>query len=151
MDTRRQALLLGDTPAQISQLSSLFFIEGGAKTLLVLRRHAREFTQHLASSLRKMQCVIAAILRAPPALDDALSFEVIHQRDHAAGHYSEMLGQCLLADTRVGRNLSQQPCIRSRQPNLRNSFGKTARPMRPHLGQEESSTRRTPVGGNSSI
>ena len=134
MHTRRKPLLLGDTPAQISQLHPFFFTEGGAKTLFVLRSNAGELTKHLVSSLRKLQCVIAAIFRAPPALDDSLGFEFIDQRDHAAGHYPEMSGQCLLADTRIGRNLAKQPRIWSRQPNLRNSLGKTTRPVCPQLG-----------------
>lgn len=111
-----------------------FFAEGGAKTLFVLCSNPGEFTNHLVSSLRKLQCVVAAIFRAPPALDDSLGFEFINQRDHAAGHYSEILRQCLLADARIGRNLPEQPRIGSRQPDLRNSFGKTACPMCSHLG-----------------
>jgi hypothetical protein len=134
MHTRRQPLLLGDTPAQISQLHPFFFTESRAKTLFVLCSNAGELTKHLVSSLRKLQSVIAAVFRAPPALDDSLGFEFIDQRDHAAGHYPEMPGQCLLADARIGRNLTEQPRIWSRQPNLRNSLGKTTRPVRPQLG-----------------
>lgn len=102
-----------------------FFTEGGAKVLFVLCGNAGELTKHLVSSLRKLKRVIAAILGAPPALDDSLGFEFIHQRDHAAGHYPEMFRQCLLADPRIGRNLSEQTRIGSRQPNRRNSFRKT--------------------------
>ena len=134
MHTRRQPLLLGDTPAEIFQLHPFVSTESGAKMLFVLCRNAGELTKHLVSSLRKLQCVIAAIFRAPPALDDSLGFEFIDQRDHAAGHYPEMFRQCLLADPRIGRNLPEQPRIWSRQPNLRNSFRKTTCPMCPHLG-----------------
>jgi hypothetical protein len=151
MHTRRQPLFLGDTSAQISQLHPFFFTEGGAKTLFVLCSNAGKLTKHLVSSLRKLQGVIAAILGAPPALDHSLGFEFIHQRDHAAGHYPEMFRQRLLADPRIGRNLTEQPRIWSRQPNLRNSFGKTTCPMRPQLGQEESGASRAPITRNSLI
>jgi hypothetical protein len=134
MHTRRQPLLLGDTAAQISQLHPFFFTEGGAKALVVLCSNPGELTQHLVSPRRKVQCVIAAILRASPPLDDSLGFEIINQRDHAAGHCPEMFRHCLLADARIGRYLPEQPGIRSRQSNLCNSFGKTTCPMGAHLG-----------------
>ncbi len=133
MHTRRQPLLLSDTPAQFSQLHPFFFTEGGAKALVVLYSNPGELTQHLVSPRRKVQCVIAPILRAPPPLDDSLGFELIHQQDHAARHDTEMICQHLLADARIGRNLPEQPRIRSHQPNPCNAFGKTTGPMCAHL------------------
>lgn len=134
MHTRRQSLLLGDTPAQISQLHPFFFTEGGAKALVVFGSNPGELTEHLVSARREMQRVITAILRAPPTLDDAFGLEIIDQQHHAARHHPEMICQYLLTDARIGRKLPEQPRIRSRQPNLCHAFAKTTRPMSAHLG-----------------
>jgi hypothetical protein len=107
MHARRQPLFLGYATAQISHLHPFFFAEGGTKTLFVLCRNAGQLAQDLVSSRRKVQRVIAAIFGAPPALDDSLGFEFIHQCDHAAGHYPEMFRQHLLADARIGCNLPE--------------------------------------------
>jgi hypothetical protein len=149
MDPRCQPLVVGDAPQQLSELRPFFFIQGGTKALFVRRGNAREFSEHLAPSLGEVQRVVAPVLRTPPTLKDSLCFEIVHQRDHAARHHPQMLRQCLLADPGVGRNLAQQARIRSRQPKLRNSFGKAARSVRPHLSQKKGGTRRASIGRTS--
>ncbi len=134
MHARGKPLLLGDAPAQVSQLYPFFFAEGGAKALLVLCGNPGKLTQHLASLRCEVQFVIAAILRATAPLDDAFGFEFIDQQHHAAGHYPKMFRQRLLADAGIGGNLSQQPRIGSCQPNLRHAFGKTTPPVSADLG-----------------
>ena len=78
MYSRRQALLLCDAPAQISQLDSLFSAERGTKMLLVLGGDARQFGDYLVSAPGEMQSIIAAIFGAAPALEDPLGFEFVN-------------------------------------------------------------------------
>ena len=114
MHTGSKTLLLGDPSAQIPQLDPFFPAERAAETLLVLGSNPGEITQHLVTPLRKMKCIVTAILRAPPALNDSFGFKFINQRHHAAGHHPEMFRQGLLTDARVGCDLPQQPRIGSR-------------------------------------
>jgi hypothetical protein len=106
-----EPLLFRNSAAQISQLKPLFFAERSAELLLVLSSGPRDLAKDLTTSISKKQAIVASILCATPALDNAFAFEFIHKCNNPARHYPEVLGYRLLAYTRIGSDLSQQACI----------------------------------------
>ena len=107
-------MVVRDALTQYAQLNSLVSAQRATKALIMFHRDAGNLPKHPASFLGEMQLIVAAIFRAPPPLDDPLALQVVHQRDHAARHHSEMLGESLLADSPIRGNLAQQSRISRR-------------------------------------
>lgn len=110
----------------------------------MFRRHPRKFAHYRPAVFAQLQRVVATVFTAPPAGDNAFCFEIIDKGDHPAGHNSEVLRQCLLADPGVRRNLTDQARVWRGQSQSGNSVGKASRGLGSYLSQEKSNSHRPP-------
>jgi len=106
-----EALLIGNPLQKMRELPLLLFTKCGQQSLLVFTRDAADCLQGGASLLREVQSIAAPIIRIAAPLDEAAGFQIIHQRDQAAGDHLESVGQRLLGHGRSCVKDAQHPRV----------------------------------------
>ncbi len=135
MDAGSQPLLAGNADEQLPKLGVLVGRQRRADVLLVRGGDPRDFSQLGAGC--GMQRVQPAIITVASPLHEPLAFEVVDQRDDAAGMDSYPLRDRLLAQSGCGRDHPQQPNVRRAQVNGLEPFGDALRGVRTKLSEQE--------------
>ena len=85
----------------------------------------------------QVQCILPAIISVRLAFDEPLLFERIQDGYQTAGMDAEPRGELLLAQTTRGGQQAQDPRVRRRQVEARDSLAESQGCMRAYLGQQE--------------
>jgi hypothetical protein len=130
-------LLVGDALQQRRQLVAFLVRERRTQCPLMLSRNLGNVLQDLAAFARQVQRVAPPIARLIAAFQQAALFQVVDQRDQAAGRDAELSSKRLLADPFCGLNDSKNSGISRNELECPKSFGKGRGSMASNLRQEE--------------
>jgi hypothetical protein len=138
VDSRRESLLLSDSPEQFRELLALRFAEGRQKTFLMFTCNSTDLLQNGVSLVRQVKRVLSPVLGVRTALDQGTLFEAIEHRNEPAGMNAEFRGKFLLA--RSGGNLqkAQDAGVGRRKCQGRKPFGKPRRRVSTNLSKQKS-------------
>jgi hypothetical protein len=100
---------------------------------LMLSRNLGNVLQNLAAFARQVQRVAPPIARLIAAFHQAALFQIVDQRDEAAGRDAELRSKRLLADPFCGLNDSKNSSISRNELECPKSFCKGGRSMAPNL------------------
>lgn len=142
VDARGETLLGGDGFEQAGELCVLGVVERGADVVL-MRGADRTHLGHHAGALRgEVQGVVAAVLCVPPSFDEPFALQAVDQCDDPARYDSQLLGQGLLAASRLGGDHAQQPDVGGDHSEFADPLGEPRRGVSTHLCEQERRSRR---------
>jgi hypothetical protein len=125
---RGESLLPGDAGKEPAELLSLGRGEGSADVVLVRGADGPELRLHeLPARGGQVEGVVPAVVRVAPSLDEAATFEVVHEQHEPAGRGPQLAGEFLLALPRLPGDQPQEARLGRREVEVGDPLGERRR------------------------
>jgi hypothetical protein len=140
MDTCAQPLLGGHSLQQLVQLAPLGHVEPAQQVALGIPTDAFELGHNDLTVSCEVQRMHSTVAAAPSTLDEAALLEIVEEHDHSAGWGTELLGDGLLATTRMLGHGSEHADVGRGDTEWRHLLREPRGGMGTELGQQECRT-----------
>jgi hypothetical protein len=137
VDALAKPLLGRDALQQLQQLPALRDAEPTQQIALGVAADAVDLGHHDLAVAGEVQGMDSTVAAAAPTLDQAAILEIIEEGDHTAGGHTELIGDGLLAPTRMLGHGSEHADVRRGDAKWCNLLGVPGGSMGTELGQQE--------------
>jgi hypothetical protein len=130
-------VVLCQLPEQSRKDSPILPTEGCQQVAAMSLGHPADLLQALLAGRSEVQSVIAAVGGVAAPNEETVSFQLVHQGDERARQHTKLGGQRLLRAAGRRRHRPEQPGVRWRETERRQTFGELQRCEAAELSEQE--------------